>query len=223
MKRAGLEFVPDRLLPFLTPLISAAEEAGRGSEPAHDFLHVCRVAANACSIADVEAADVAIVLAAAFLHELRNLPKDHPDSARSGEFCADEADTLLRSLKVDREMREAVCYAIRVHPFSLGITPETPEAKILQDADRLDAIGAIGIARVFATGAAMNRPFYSQDDPFCIRRPPDDKTWTLDHFYRKLLRLPEQMHTAVGREMAEERAAFLRVYLEQLRREISET
>ena len=98
---------------------------------------------------------------------------------------------------------------------------KTLEAKVLQDADRLDAIGAIGIARCFATSADMKRPFYATDDPFCRTRDPDDKQWGIDHFYKKLLRIADGLHTATARAMARDRAEFMRGYLAQLEREIA--
>ncbi len=197
-----------------------AREAARTAEPAHDFGHVRRVAANARAIAEAEGADFGIVLPAALLHELFSYPKDHPDSPRSGEVCAERAADVLRAEAFSEALIEPVCYCIRVHPFSLGIVPETLEAKVLQDADRLDALGAIGIARCFAVGGALGRPFYDPEDPFARARPLDDKRWTLDHFGRKLLRLPETLHTETARAMARERAAFIRAFLAQLGREI---
>lgn len=190
------------------------------AEPAHDFLHVRRVAVNAQTIATAEGADLGIVLSAAFLHELFNYPKNHPDSALSGEVCAVEAAKVLAEEGFAPAQTDAICECIRVHSFSRGIIPHSLEARVLQDADRLDALGAIGIARCFATGTTMQRPFYSEDDPFCRRRDPDDKQWTLDHFGRKLLRLPQTLHTATARSMAAERTAFLKAFLAQLEREI---
>jgi uncharacterized protein len=207
--------------PLLARLEAVAARYAEGADPGHDLLHVCRVTENARRIGAAEGADLDVVLPAALLHELVNLPKDHPDSPRSGERCAEEAGVVLRAEGVAPKHIEAICYAIRVHPFSLGVVlPETAEARILQDADRLDALGAVGIARVFSTGATMGRPFYAPEDPFCVERAPDDKQWTLDHFYRKLLRLPDTLHTPTARAMATERAAFLRTYLDELAREI---
>lgn len=197
-----------------------AREAARPAEPAHDFGHVRRVAASARAIAEAEGAKQDIVLPAALLHELFSLPKNHPDSPRSGVLCAERAVDVLRGEGYSESHIEAIAYCIRVHPFSLGVVPETLEAKVLQDADRLDALGAVGIARCFAVGAAMDRPFYDPDDPFCRMREPDDKQWTLDHFPRKLLRLPEMLHTLAARAMAQERTAFLQAFLAQLEREI---
>ena len=197
-----------------------AREATEGAEPAHDWLHVQRVVANARRIAEAEGADRELVEAAALLHELFNYPKGHPESHLSGEVCAEKALSVLRGEGWDEARAEAVAYAIRVHPFSRGIVPETLEAKVLQDADRLDSIGAIGIARCFASCAEMERPFYSPEDPFCDARAPDDKAFGLDHFYRKLLRIPAHLNTATGRAMAEERVRFIEAFLAQLRREL---
>ena len=207
----------------LRRLEEIARAAARTAEAAHDFGHVRRVAVSARAIAEAEGADLDIVLSAALLHELVSLPKDHPDSPRSGYLCAELAADMLQKEGYSIERVEAVAYCIRVHPFSLGVVPETLEAKVLQDADRLDALGAIGIARCFAVGAALGRPFYDPDDPFCRGREPDDKHWTLDHFGRKLLRLPETLHTPSGREIARGRATFLEAFLRQLEQEIGPT
>jgi uncharacterized protein len=190
------------------------------ADAAHDALHVRRVMANARRIGAAEGANVDVAVTAALLHELFNYPKDHPDSSRSGDVCADHALELLRAHGWPDDFNDQVAYCIRVHSFSRGIYPETLEARVLQDADRLDAIGAIGVARCFATTATMRRPFYEADDPFCRRRSPEDKLWAVDHFYKKLLRIGEGLHTATARTVAEERLAFLRQFLDQLEREI---
>ncbi len=191
------------------------------ADPAHDWLHVERVTASARRIAEAERADVDVAVAAALLHELFNHPKGHPESRRSGEVCAEHARDVLRSVAWPEGRVEPVCYAIRVHPFSLGVVPDTLEAKVLQDADRLDAIGAIGVARCFATCADMKRPFYDPDDPLCERRAPDDKRWGVDHFYKKLLGLEAGMHTATARALARERNDFMRAFLARFGDEVS--
>jgi uncharacterized protein len=198
--------------------IAAARCAGAG--PAHDVLHVRRVAASAWAIARDEGANARVAAAAALLHELFNYPKDHPESARSGEVCADHAADVLRSEGCDAGFVEAVAYSIRVHPFSLGVVPTTLEAKVLQDADRLDALGAVGVARCFATCGELRSPLYAERDPLCRTRDPDDRRSGVDHFFKKLLRVPERLHTPAARRMADRRVAFLRLYLEELAREI---
>ena len=210
---------PDEAL--LAPLRPIARARSAGADAAHDWLHVERVAATARRIALAEGADVTVSVAAALLHELFNYPKGHPDSPRSGEVCAEHAADVLRGLAWAEERVAAVAYAIRVHPFSLGVTPTTLEARVLQDADRLDAIGAVGIARCFATCADLRRPFYDPDDPRAERRALDDKLWGVDHFPRKLLRLEAGMHTATGRALAAERTAAMRDFLERFYREVS--
>jgi uncharacterized protein len=202
-------------------LDAIARERCANREPAHDYLHVKRVAASARALAEEEAGDLSIVVPAALLHELFNHPKGHPESHMSGEICAVRAAVVLREEGCPAPLVEPICYAIRVHPFSRGIVPETLEAKILQDADRLDAIGAIGVARCFATCAEMRRPFYADTDAFCRSREPDGKAFGVDHFFEKLLGLAESMHTDAGRRAAKERAAFMQGFLAQLEGEIS--
>jgi uncharacterized protein len=198
----------------------ARERSGASRSVSHDYAHVVRVTRAARALAEEEAADLSIVVPAALLHELFNHPKDHPESHLSGEICAVRAAAVLREEGCPQGLVEPICYAIRVHPYSRGVVPETLEAKILQDADRLDALGAIGVARCFATCAEMRRPFYDPRDPFCRARTPDDKAFGLDHFYAKLLRLPETMNTLAGRRAAEGRVRFLGAFLAQLETEI---
>ncbi len=162
-----------------------------------------------------------VLLLAALLHD-----------AGSGSKLATEAkaESISRSLKIAEnflikkgiaeDVRKKVLYAVEVHSFSKGIVPVTLEARILQDADRLDAMGAIGIARVFLTGGSLNRELYNPKDPFCRDREPDDKRWNLDHFYRKLLKLESGMHTETASALAKERSMVMRRYLSDLQKEI---
>ncbi len=201
-------------------LRAVARERSGGADPAHDYLHVLRVTANARRIATAEGADEDVVVPAALLHEIFNYPKDHPLSHLSGDKCAEEAAAVLAGEGWAAERVEAVAYCIRVHSFSRGIVPVTLEGQVVQDADRLDAIGAVGVARCFSTGASLGRPFYQLEDPFCRRRPPDDKEWTVDHFYRKLLHIPETLHTATAHRLAEERMIWMKGFLAQFEREM---
>lgn len=213
------------LNPLWTRLDTVAADASReqaAADPAHDILHVRRVFRTACLLAQSEGANENVAGCAALLHELFSYPKSDARSPLSGEECARRARLVLQDEGVSSAEQEAVAYAIAVHPFSRGVLPETLEGRILQDADRLDAIGAVGIARCFSSGTAMGRPFYNEADPFCANRTPDDKEWTLDHFYRKLLRLESGFHTETAREMTRERTAFLHGFLTQFSREIGQ-
>jgi len=120
----------------------------------------------------------------------------------------------------DSQTEAIISDAISDHSFSQKKIPKTIEGKILQDSDRLDALGAIGIARLFATSGNLKRPFYNIDDPFCNKRIPDDQTWTIDHFYQKLLKLESLMNTQSGKVEAKRRTKILEGFLKQLKQEV---
>jgi uncharacterized protein len=122
---------------------------------------------------------------------------------------------------LDEPTVRAACHAIVAHSFSAGIEPETLEAKIFQDADRLEALGAIGIARTFFTAGRLGSQMFDGDDPFAAARPLDDRRFAVDHFAAKLLRLPSTMRTRGGRALAEERATILRDFLTALGAELA--
>lgn len=214
--------------PAVPPLLwrtleEQARTRTRANDPAHDFSHVERVVANGLEIARCEGLEpltAGAVALAALLHELFTLPKDHVDSARAGDVCAEHARELLVREGAPSALVSEVCDAICDHSFSKGVVPAAMTSRVLQDADRLDAIGAIGLARMWATCADMKRPFYCPRDPFCTDREPDDKAWGLDHVFHKLLKISDRLHTATARRMAEGRAAFLRSYLRQLQSEV---
>jgi uncharacterized protein len=191
------------------------------ADAAHDRAHVERVATTATRLAQQTEADDAIVVPAAWLHDCVVVPKDDPARDAASTRAAEAAGQFLEEAEYPAELIPSIRHAIAAHSYSAGIPPETLEAKVVQDADRLDALGAIGIARCFMVGGALERPLYAPDDPFCDDRPPDDATYTLDHFYDKLLDLPATMQTEAGRAEAERRAAFMRTYLDQLRDEIA--
>ncbi len=127
---------------------------------------------------------------------------------------------VLVEVDYPERKRDLVLDCIRFHSFSRGIVPSHIEGKIVQDADRLDAMGAIGMARLFATGAQMKRPFYHETDPFAEHRELDDKRYSLDHVYTKLLKLADTMHTPMAKAMAATRMEFINQYLQQLRAEL---
>jgi len=200
--------------------IDDIEPMYQGADPAHDFSHILRVFKNAQIIGQREGADMQVLLWAALLHDAGSTTKLSQGSEESESQRRKAADDLLKKVGLPEEVRTEVLYAVEVHRFSKGIKPVTLEAKVLQDADRLDAIGAIGIARVFMTGGSLCRELYNPQDPFCKNREPDDKKWNLDHFYRKLLQLESGMHTKTARELAGRRSAVLRKYLVDLEEEI---
>jgi uncharacterized protein len=186
------------------------------ADPAHDITHVERVVANARLIAETEGADLAVVIPAAWLHDCVSYPKNHPDRALSSRHAAALAIDWLRDEGTPAALLPAIGHAIEAHSFSAGIAADTLEARVVQDADRLEALGAIGIARCLMVGGALGRPLYSSDDPFCDTREPDDQRFTIDHFYRKLFHVGETLHTAAARREATARIEFMRAFLAQL-------
>jgi uncharacterized protein len=192
------------------------------SDPAHDFHHVMRVYKNANLIGRHEGADMEILLAAVLLHDLVIYPKRSAKRSKSADDSSDMAEEILHNYNYPNHKIGKICYCIRTHSYSKRLIPSSLEGKILQDADRLDAIGAIGIARTFSVGGEENRAFYNPDDPFCrLNRETDDKQWTLDHFQTKLLKLKDSMHTETAKEMAEERTKFMELFIKQLEKELS--
>lgn len=187
---------------------------------AHDKDHIRRVVKNAKIILEQEQADHETVIAAGWLHDCVVLPKDHPKRSNSSTLAAKKAVQFLSEIGFSESKTEQIAHAIKAHSYSANITPETVEAKIVQDADRLDALGAIGIARCFAVSGQLGRLFYQSDDPFCEHRQPDDSLWTVDHFYSKLFQLPDTMNTTFAKQEAEKRVEFMKQFLERLQSEI---
>ena len=191
------------------------------NDPAHDFEHTIRVYKNAQKICKKEKANEKLVLSAALLHDIVSYPKSDKRSKTSSIKSAKKSKQILEKLDFSKDEITIISDAIRDHSFSQNKIPKTLEGKILQDADRLDALGAIGIARVFATGGSLKRPFYKIDDPFCKKRIPNDKTWTVDHFFQKLLKLESLMNTKSGKVEAKKRTKIIKEFLNQLKQEIS--
>ena len=190
------------------------------NDSAHDFEHIMRVYKNAKKLCKQEKVNEKLVLCAVLLHDIVSYPKSDKRSKNSSIDSAKKAKIILKRYNFTENEIIIISDAIRDHSFSQKKTPKTIEGKILQDADRLDALGAIGIARVFATGGSLKRPFYNIDDPFCKKRNADDKTWTLDHFFQKLLKLEFLMNTKSGKIEAKKRTRILNEYLKQLKQEI---
>lgn len=190
-------------------------------DPGHDLSHCLRVALWTARLGG-EGVDRREALAAALLHDVVNLPKDSPDRARASELSAEVARDLLPRHGFDAAAVERVAEAIRDHSYSRGATPTGALGRALQDADRLEALGALGILRTASTGARMGARYFDPDDPWARDRALDDLRFTVDHFFEKLLGLADTMTTEAGRAEARRRAAFMRAFLEQLGSEIGE-
>ncbi len=180
-----------------------AERIFAGDGSGHDFDHTLRVYRMALRIAEEEGADLDIVALAALLHDV-------DDRKLSPETCEGKkrAVGFLQENGVNSDTIERIVQVISEISFSEGRgIPSTLEGMCVQDADRLDAIGAIGIARAFAFGGSRDRRMH---DPKGL-----DKTSTIQHFYDKLLLLKDRMNTETGKRLAAQRDAYLREFLEE--------
>jgi len=203
-------------------LLKAARPHFKDADSAHDLGHALRVLKLAETLGKAEGADMGILRPAALLHDIGCAPKHLGKEQESEGRTLEIARALLLKNGYTKNATEAILAVIGVHGYSRGIVPDTLEGKLLQDADRLDAMGAIGIARCFLVGGSTNRPMYDLDDPWAEARGLDDTAYGLDHFFRKLVKLKDGMHSRTGKKLAEARHRFLKAYLKQLRKELGE-
>ena len=191
-------------------------------DTAHDISHFRRVWMTAQKILANQAVEPLVILTACYFHDIVSLPKNHPERGQSSRLAARKTREILHRDFPDFPPAhyDAVAHAIEAHSFSAGIAPQSLEAKIVQDADRLEALGAIGLARVFAVSGALGVPLFDAHDPFADARTPDDRAFALDHFQTKLLRLPDTMQTEMGRELARHNADFLIQFMAKLSAEL---
>ncbi|AZY52923.1 HD domain-containing protein [Bordetella avium] len=195
-------------------------DAEMAQDPAHDLNHLDRVWSTARQLLlSHPEADAVVVAIACYLHDLVNLPKNNPRRAQASALSADRARVLLVPAGLDELRIQAVEHAITAHSYSAAVTPRSVEAWIVQDADRLDALGAVGLARMFSIGGALGRALAHPTDPLARARELDDGRYTLDHIELKLAGLPASMGTEAGRRLGAQRLACLREFRAAFARE----
>ena len=218
---------PHLVLPRHRRLWPAVHAALPPGELAHDQHHILRVYDWAVRLAPEAGADPDLCGAAALLHDLVVVPKDAADRASASERSAHSAAPLLATAGYTLAEGAEICEAVRTCSWSRGLTPTVPAGYVLQDADRLDAIGAIGLMRTAACAQWMSRgageaAFYHPGDPFPAGgRVLDDRRFMLDHCYAKLLKLGPAMHLPGARLEAQRRHAALEAFLAELRHEVA--
>lgn len=195
---------------------------GRFGDAAHDLGHVRRVVGAATDLARREQANETIVFAAAWLHDCVAVPKDSPDRAMGSRWAASAASEHLASEGWEVSQISAVSHAIEAHSFTADIEPRTLEARIVQDADRLDALGAHGLARCLMLAGSWKSTLVHPTDPWAEHRELDDTKFAVDHFFAKLLKLPGTMQTTTGKAEADRRAEVLKHFVRELARERGE-
>lgn len=182
----------------------------------HDYFHTLRVCKTALTLAETEHADPLVTGLAAALHDADDR-KLSPETTKTKA----NAHAFLRENGVDPQTEERILTVIEEVSYrgTDSVTPSTIEGKCVQDADRLDAIGAVGIARAFAYGGAHHRPMHdpgtAPEENMDAARYYAHEATTVNHFYEKLLKLKELMNTAAARRMAEERDRYMRAFLEE--------
>ncbi|MEO6488389.1 MAG: HD domain-containing protein [Ferruginibacter sp.] len=195
----------------------------QGAEGGHDWFHIERVYINAKKIADSENVNMLIVELSALLHDIA----DSKFNGGNEDIGPEKASSFLRSLSVDEKIIDHVISIIRNISFKGGNSKRefsSAELAVVQDADRLDALGAIGIARAFNYGGYKNRQIYDPmikpDLQMTKEEYKNSSAPTINHFYEKLLLLKDKMNTSAGKRMAEERHEFMLKYLEQFYQEV---
>jgi uncharacterized protein len=191
------------------------------ADAAHDISHIKRVVKTTLYLTDIEESNLEITLPAACLHDCVAVPKNSPLRSQGSRLAAEAAVEFLSEIEYPAELLPDIAHAIEAHSFSANIPCRTLEAKVVQDADRMDALGAIGIARCLIVGGQFGSAIFNPDDPFCENREPDDKAYAVDHFYAKLFKLPGTMQTEAGRVEAQRRVDLMQDFLDNLRNEIT--
>lgn len=207
--------------PRLEALLTRARNSNT-HDSAHDTSHLLRVALWTLKFLPASSPQTDSAIAAALLHDLVNVPKNHPDRARASTLSAEKAEPLLRELGFADTEIAGISSAIRDHSFSAGRKPGSPLGMALQDADRLEALGALGLFRLISTGVKMGAKYFHDEDPWAKNRARDDKAFSLDHFFTKLLTLQDTMNTRAGQEEARRRSLYLENFLTELGTEIGE-
>jgi uncharacterized protein len=208
----------DKRLDRLIEMVRGTYEAH--ADPGHDYAHIMRVLKTCREIGEVMGADLRVLLPAAVVHDLVNLPKDHPDRLRASELSADAAAAALVQAGFLEQEIVAISTIVREHSYSAGRPPSSLESSVLQDADRLDALGAIGLMRMITCGSRLGATYYDTEDPTAEKRERDDKRFTIDHLYTKLFGLVEEFNTAEAKRVGVRRATFMKDFVKQLLIEI---
>jgi Predicted HD superfamily hydrolase len=186
------------------------------NDGSHDLSHLKRVSSKACSFAQAEGGSVLVTFAAGMLHDIISLPKNHPDAKKSSLYASQRAEILLLKLGFPKELIPRVCHAIHAHSFSAGVPPETIEAKCVQDADRLESLGALGLMRTFYTSGHFGSKLIDEHDPEGVSRKLNDKEFALDHFPLKLFTLEGTMKTGQGKILARRLSQLLHQFRKDL-------
>ena len=202
-------------------LIGIAKDKMPKDDPSHDINHALRVLAISEKIATAENADFDIIVPSALFHDVISYPKNHHKRLHSSKESAEFAKRILKNIESFPKNKIGQVYeSINLCSFTKGLKPDFLEGKILQDADSLEATGAVSIMRTFSSAGMMNKTFYDVSDPFCKKRKPDDSKYALDLFFTRLLVVQSRLYTKTAKNIAKKRANFLKAFLNELKVEL---
>jgi len=195
----------------------------QNDDASHDIYHFRRVANNAFHIASHYPQDVVdryVLLAGAYFHDVVNVPKDHPKRKQASKFSAEKAAKILREMGFDQAKIPGIEHAILTHSFSAKIEPRTLEAKILQDADRIDSFGTVGILRTLYVAGRLGRSLFHTEDPLAKDRPLDEQRYSLDYLQSKTMVMPKGLKTEAGQIIAGPRVEIVKTFRDLIANEI---
>jgi uncharacterized protein len=201
-------------------LITKIKSFYSADDPSHDWLHILRVSSTCKKLAGLLNANWRLLEPAAFLHDVINVPKDSKDRSKASLLAANKAKQILVPFDYTDVEIEKISTIILEHSFSANIKATSIESEILQDADKLDSMGAIGVMRWATVGTKMHSSYYHQEDPWAKDRELNDKEFSLDHFETKLLKLYDRLNTDPGKSVGKIRLDFYKSFLFQLKAEI---
>lgn len=198
-------------------------QKNHNNDPSHDMAHFIRVARMALAFRTEESfinIPERNVIAAALLHDVVNLPKNHPDAKKASEESAELARDILPGYGFHKDDIHDISDAVLNHSFSRGQIPETNLGKIIQDADRIESLGILGIIRTISVGTQMGGLFFDSVDPWAHKRDLNDQSFMIDHFFKKLFKLPKTLNTKAAKNLAQKRVETMEVFLSNLGEEI---
>ncbi len=185
-------------------------------DPSHDLLHLKRVLKTALFLATTEGGNLEILIPAVLLHDIVQVPKNSPERSSTSEMAALKASEILEPLGWSKDDIKKIAQAVLEHSYSRGLAATSVESAILQDSDRLDALGAIGLMRMVSCGTLMGTPFYEDSIDVFSKNTYEDRKYIIDHVFTKLIRLPELMNFQWSQAEARKRFEFMEHFLRQL-------
>ena len=215
-----MQAIADKFAPYSELALQLLPHVDFGGDAAHDYGHLLRVWRNVVSIQAVEGGDLEVLCASSILHDAVHVEKSSPLRSKASRLAAQKASEVLTDLGWSLDRIVSVAIAVEAHSYSANLDATTIEARVLQDADRLDALGAVGIARCFYVSGRLGRPLYDLEDPGAAHRTLDDIRFSLDHIETKLLRLWPTFKTEEGKRQAKVRHDRLQEFLNNFLQEV---